>query len=187
MGNGVLPHGPSYRAHPRLLAVTADIPDRQIGAMTACLLGRDVDTMRTKAGIERAVVDFSRKYGVLEPAPKRPPPLRIVKQRPRIDGGTAPVSRALSAYWASSTRRRRWPEQRTAMSLLAHQRGRTAAARCRQYGRGGLARSAPRNAAMAARFGSLVSCVACDRGARSCGPVVWPAVTSATARMRRCL
>jgi hypothetical protein len=44
------------------------------------LLGRDVNAMRTKAGIERAVVDVLRKYGVLVPASKRPPPLRVVKK-----------------------------------------------------------------------------------------------------------
>jgi hypothetical protein len=36
--------------------------------------------MRTKAGIERAVVDVLCKLGFLERAPKRPPPLRIVKK-----------------------------------------------------------------------------------------------------------
>ena len=36
------------------------------------LLGRDVDAMRTKAGIEPCL----RKDGVLEPAPKGRPPLR---------------------------------------------------------------------------------------------------------------
>ena len=44
--------------------------------------------MRTKAGTERAVVDVLRKLGFLEGAPKGRPPLRIVKQRPRIDGGS---------------------------------------------------------------------------------------------------
>jgi hypothetical protein len=34
------------------------------------LLGRDVDAMPTKAGIERAVVDVLRKLGFLEGAPK---------------------------------------------------------------------------------------------------------------------
>jgi hypothetical protein len=43
------------------------------------LLGRDIHAMQTKAGIERAVVDVLRKHGLLPPAPKRPPPLRIVK------------------------------------------------------------------------------------------------------------
>jgi hypothetical protein len=47
------------------------------------LLGRDIHAMQTKAGIERAVVDVLRKYGVLEPAPKRPPPLRVVKEEPK--------------------------------------------------------------------------------------------------------
>jgi hypothetical protein len=42
------------------------------------LLGRDVDDMRTKAGIERAVVDALRKFGVLPPAPP-PKQLRIVE------------------------------------------------------------------------------------------------------------
>jgi|GraSoiStandDraft_17_1057272.scaffolds.fasta_scaffold599562_2 hypothetical protein len=40
-------------ALPPILAVTADIPDRQLGAMTACSA---VHAMQTKAGIERAVV-----------------------------------------------------------------------------------------------------------------------------------
>jgi hypothetical protein len=40
------------------------------------LLGRDVDAMRTKAAIERAVVDVLRKLGFLEGAPKGTPPLR---------------------------------------------------------------------------------------------------------------
>jgi hypothetical protein len=43
------------------------------------LLGRDIHVMQTKAGIERAVVDVLRKLGFLEPAPKRPPPLRVVE------------------------------------------------------------------------------------------------------------
>jgi ribosomal protein L34E len=42
------------------------------------LLGRDVDDMRTKAGIERAVVNALRKFGVLPPAPP-PKQLRIVE------------------------------------------------------------------------------------------------------------
>jgi hypothetical protein len=48
-------------------------------SIPSLLLGRDIDAMRTKAGIERAVVDVLRKYGILPPAPKRPPPLRIVE------------------------------------------------------------------------------------------------------------
>ena len=37
--------------------------------------------MRTKAGIERAVVDVLHKLGFLEPAPKGRPPLRIVETK----------------------------------------------------------------------------------------------------------
>jgi hypothetical protein len=48
------------------------------------LLGHDVDALRTKVGMERAV----GKLG-LEGALNGPPPLRIVKQRPRIDGGSS--------------------------------------------------------------------------------------------------
>jgi hypothetical protein len=46
----------------------------------ALLLGRDVHAMATRAGIERAVVEVLRKFNLLPPAPKRPPPLRIVKK-----------------------------------------------------------------------------------------------------------
>jgi hypothetical protein len=49
--------------------------------MPSLLLGRDIDDIRTKAGVERAVVDVLRKFGVLRPAPKPgKPPLRIVKR-----------------------------------------------------------------------------------------------------------
>jgi hypothetical protein len=36
------------------------------------LLGRDIDAMRTKVGIKRAVVDVLRELGILFPAPKSP-------------------------------------------------------------------------------------------------------------------
>jgi hypothetical protein len=36
--------------------------------------------MRTKASIERAVVDVLRKVGFLDPAPNGRPPLRIVEK-----------------------------------------------------------------------------------------------------------
>jgi hypothetical protein len=42
------------------------------------LLERDIGDMRTKAGIERAVIDVLRKCGVLPPAPP-PKRLRIVE------------------------------------------------------------------------------------------------------------
>ena len=42
-------------------------------------LGRDIDDMRTKVGIERAVVDALRTFGVLPPAPPPIRRLRIVK------------------------------------------------------------------------------------------------------------
>jgi hypothetical protein len=48
------------------------------------LLGRDIDEYRTKAGIERAVLAALRKFGVLPPEPKKPPPLKLV---PKADKG----------------------------------------------------------------------------------------------------
>jgi hypothetical protein len=54
------------------------------------LLGRDVDAMRTKAGIERAVVDVLHKLGFLEGAPKGRPNYGLSK------------SRGLKAYWVIS-------------------------------------------------------------------------------------
>ena len=43
------------------------------------LLGRDIDDMRTKAGVERAVVDVLRKLGLLPPVPPPTKRLRIVE------------------------------------------------------------------------------------------------------------
>ena len=43
------------------------------------LLGKDIDDLRTKEGIRRAVVFVLRETGLLPPAPKRSPKLRIVK------------------------------------------------------------------------------------------------------------
>lgn len=44
-------------------------------------LGRDIDNIKTKDQVERAIVDFLRRLGILPPAPgpKRRPPLRLVK------------------------------------------------------------------------------------------------------------
>ena len=43
------------------------------------LLGRDIEDMRTKAGIERAVLNVLRRFGVLPPEPPKAPPLKLVK------------------------------------------------------------------------------------------------------------
>ena len=43
------------------------------------LLGKDIDDFRTKAGIERAVLDVLRRYAMLPPAPPKARPLRLVK------------------------------------------------------------------------------------------------------------
>jgi hypothetical protein len=51
--------------------------------MPGLLLGKDIDDLRTKAGIERAVLDVLRRVGVLPAAPAKAPPLRLVKD----DGG----------------------------------------------------------------------------------------------------
>ena len=45
------------------------------------LLGRDIDDIRTKGGIKRAVIEVLRELGFLPALPKRPPPLRIVKDK----------------------------------------------------------------------------------------------------------
>jgi len=52
---------------------------RARGDMPSLLLGRDIEDIRTKAGVERAVVDVLRRYGILPPAPKPAPRLKIVK------------------------------------------------------------------------------------------------------------
>ena len=36
------------------------------------LLGKDIDDIRTVAGIERAVIDVLRRFGVLPPQPPKP-------------------------------------------------------------------------------------------------------------------
>jgi hypothetical protein len=45
------------------------------------LIGRDIDEMRTRAGIERAVLDVLRKLGMLPSAPPPPRRLRVVSSR----------------------------------------------------------------------------------------------------------
>jgi hypothetical protein len=40
---------------------------RQRGSIPRAAYGRDIDDMRTKAGVERAVVDVLRKLGMLPP------------------------------------------------------------------------------------------------------------------------
>ena len=44
------------------------------------LLGRDMGDIRTKAGVERAVVDVLRKLGFLPALPKTKPRLRLVDE-----------------------------------------------------------------------------------------------------------
>ena len=46
--------------------------------MPRLLLGKDIDEYRTKAGIERAVLDVLRRFGILPPDPPKPTPLRLV-------------------------------------------------------------------------------------------------------------
>jgi hypothetical protein len=46
--------------------------------MPRLLLGKDLDEHRTKVGIERAVLDVLRRFGILPPEPPKPPPLRLV-------------------------------------------------------------------------------------------------------------
>ena len=53
-------------------------PCRGTHPLAAALLRRDIDAFNTKAGIERAVLDALRKFGVLPPAPKKAPQLRLV-------------------------------------------------------------------------------------------------------------
>jgi hypothetical protein len=43
------------------------------------VLGQDIDDMRTKAGVERAVIDVLRRLGMLPPDPPKPPPLHLVR------------------------------------------------------------------------------------------------------------
>jgi hypothetical protein len=49
------------------------------GSIPLRLLGNDILAMQTKAGFERAVVEVLRKVGLLPPAPKGLPPVRLVK------------------------------------------------------------------------------------------------------------
>jgi hypothetical protein len=47
--------------------------------MPRLLLGKDIDDLRTKAGIERVVLDVLRRVGLLPAAPAKVSPLRLVK------------------------------------------------------------------------------------------------------------
>ncbi len=49
------------------------------------LLNRDIDAYRSKAGIEAAVVETLRKYGLLLPKPKRRPQLTLVPKNENDD------------------------------------------------------------------------------------------------------
>jgi hypothetical protein len=50
------------------------------------LLGQDLEDWRTKSGITRAVVDVLRELGLMRQTPRRPPPLRLVKDDPKTEG-----------------------------------------------------------------------------------------------------
>ena len=50
------------------------------------LLGKDIDDFRTKAGIERAVLDILRRHDIVSAPPKRRSPrLRLVKDEQDSD------------------------------------------------------------------------------------------------------
>ena len=51
--------------------------------MPRLLLGKDIDDMRSRAGIERAVINVLRRLGMLPPEPPKRPPLHLVKDRGR--------------------------------------------------------------------------------------------------------
>ena len=48
------------------------------------LLGRDMEDIRTKAGVERAVVDVLREHGFLPPSPKTKTRLRVVRKKDEV-------------------------------------------------------------------------------------------------------
>ena len=48
------------------------------------LLGQDMEDIRTKAGVERAVVDVLRKHGFLPPSPKTKTRLRVVRKKDEV-------------------------------------------------------------------------------------------------------
>ena len=53
--------------------------EHRLKNLPSLMLGKDIDDIRTKAGIERAVVDVLRRFGMLPPPPSKPRRLRIVK------------------------------------------------------------------------------------------------------------
>src|SRR5262249_18563515 len=69
---------PSHRQRAYVKRGLASAAERVIPQL---LLGRDIDDMRTRAGMERVIVDTLRKLGLLppQPTPPRPPPLQLVK------------------------------------------------------------------------------------------------------------
>jgi hypothetical protein len=48
--------------------------ERRVKNMPSLLLGKDIDDMRTMAGIERAVLNVLRRLGMLPPEPQKASP-----------------------------------------------------------------------------------------------------------------
>jgi hypothetical protein len=52
---------------------------RRARGAPSLLLGCDIDAMRTQAGIDRALLNALRRFGILPPEPPKPPRIRLVK------------------------------------------------------------------------------------------------------------